>query len=56
VETTRAKVRTVDVKAHGQIPVILDGEKIEVERHVRISFLPAAFKATVPAAGASQAG
>jgi diacylglycerol kinase family enzyme len=53
---TRAKVKVVDVKAHGQIPVILDGEKIEVERHVRITFLPAAFQAVVPATGAGHGG
>ena len=45
---TRAKVRTVDVRAYGEIPVILDGEKIEIERHVHIRFLPVAFRALVP--------
>lgn len=45
---TRAKVRSVEVRAHGEIPVILDGEKVEIERHVKITFLPKAFHAIVP--------
>ncbi|CAN5585092.1 diacylglycerol kinase family protein [soil metagenome] len=47
---TRAKVKCVDVRAHGEIPIILDGEKIEIEREVKITFLPIAFRAIVPAA------
>jgi len=45
---TRAKVRCVAVRAHGEIPVILDGEKVQIEREVRITFLPRAFQAIVP--------
>lgn len=45
---TRAKVKCVDVLAHGEIPTILDGEKIEIERHAKVTFLPTAFRAIVP--------
>lgn len=45
---TRAKVKCVDVRAHGEIPVILDGEKIEIDREVKITFLPLAFRALTP--------
>lgn len=44
----RAKVKCVAVRAHGEIPVILDGEKVQIERSVKITFLPAAFRAIVP--------
>lgn len=47
---TRAKVKTIEVRAHGEIPVIFDGEKVEIHRHVAITFLPVAFRAIVPAA------
>jgi diacylglycerol kinase family enzyme len=47
---TRAKVKCVDVLAHGEIPAILDGEKVEIERHAKVTFLPTAFRAIVPAA------
>ena len=47
---TRAKVRCIDVLAHGEIPAILDGEKVEIERHAKVTFLPMAFRALVPAA------
>jgi diacylglycerol kinase family enzyme len=50
---TRAKVRKVEVRAHGEIPVILDGEKVQIERSVRITFLPTAFRAIVPRAPAA---
>ena len=46
---TRAKVRSVTVRAHGEIPVIFDGEKVEIEREVKIEFVPVAFRALVPA-------
>lgn len=49
---TRAKVKCVDVLAHGEIPAILDGEKVEIERHARVTFLPQAFRALVPASEA----
>ena len=44
----RAKIECVDVRAHGEIPVILDGEKVQIAREVRITFLPVAFRALVP--------
>ncbi|MBI1684167.1 diacylglycerol/lipid kinase family protein [Caulobacter hibisci] len=47
---TRAKVKCVDVLAHGEIPAILDGEKVEIERHAKVTFLPTAFRAIVAAA------
>lgn len=49
---TRAKVKCVDVLAHGEIPAILDGEKVEIERHAKVTFLPQAFRALVPASEA----
>ena len=49
---TRAKVKCVDVRAHGDIPVILDGEKVQIDREVKITFIPTAFRAIVPAATA----
>jgi diacylglycerol kinase family enzyme len=45
---TREKVSSVTVRAHGEIPVILDGEKVQIERKVKITFLPTAFRALVP--------
>jgi diacylglycerol kinase family enzyme len=45
---TREKVSSVTIRAHGDIPVILDGEKVHIEREVKISFLPTAFRALVP--------
>jgi diacylglycerol kinase family enzyme len=45
---TVSKVQTVSVTGHGQIPVILDGEKVRMGRTVNISFLPLAFRALVP--------
>lgn len=50
---TRAKVKCVDVLAHGEIPAILDGEKVQIERHAKITFLPTAFRAIVPQAASS---
>ena len=44
----RAKVRSVQVRAHGEIPVIFDGEKVHIDRQVKITFLPTAFRALVP--------
>lgn len=48
---TRAKVKCVDVLAHGEIPAILDGEKVEIERHAKITFVQTAFRAIVPREG-----
>jgi diacylglycerol kinase family enzyme len=46
---TVSKVDTLRVTGHGQVPVILDGEKVLMGRSVRISFTPLAFRALVPA-------
>lgn len=46
---TRAKVTCVDIRAHGEIPVILDGEKVRIEREVNVTFLPVAFRSLVAA-------
>lgn len=45
----------VTVTGHGTLPVILDGEKVSVDRKAEILFLPVAFRALVPAAQASPA-
>ena len=52
-----AKVRTVRVTGHGQVPAILDGEKVRMGRSVEVTFVPLAFRALVPAdrAGAGRA-
>jgi len=44
----REKVTRVDVRAHGEIPLILDGEKVKIDRDVKITFVPQAFRALVP--------
>jgi len=44
------KVKCVDVLAHGEIPAILDGEKVKIERRAKVTFPPTAFRAIVPAA------
>lgn len=46
---TVSKIKTARVTGHGQVPVILDGEKARMGRTVNISFLPLAFRALVPA-------
>ena len=46
---TIAKVRSLSVTGHGQVPVILDGERMRMGRRVNISFTPLAFRALVPA-------
>jgi diacylglycerol kinase family enzyme len=43
-----AKVTTVEVKGHGRVPVIVDGESVRMGRNVRIVFVPLAFRALVP--------
>ena len=45
---TRVKTRTVRVVGHGELPVILDGEKLDIGRSATISFIPVAFRAIVP--------
>ena len=44
-----AKVKNLRVTGHGEVPVILDGETVQMGRTVSISFLPLAFRALVPA-------
>ncbi len=44
-----AKVTRVIVTAHGRIPLIMDGEKVKLDRSVTITFEPAAFRAITPA-------
>jgi diacylglycerol kinase family enzyme len=46
---SRAKAKTVRVTGHGRVPAILDGEKVKLGRSVTIQFVPAAFRALVPA-------
>ena len=45
---TRVKTRTIRVEGHGDLPTILDGEKLEVGRSASISFVPVAFRAMRP--------
>jgi diacylglycerol kinase family enzyme len=44
-----AKVTTVNLTGHGRIPVILDGELMNLGRAVTITFHPEAFRAITPA-------
>ncbi|MDB5484010.1 MAG: diacylglycerol kinase related protein [Caulobacteraceae bacterium] len=44
-----AKVKTLSVTGHGEVPVILDGETVRLGRTVGISFVPVAFRALAPA-------
>jgi diacylglycerol kinase family enzyme len=44
-----AKVKTLDISAHGRVPAILDGEKADFDRVVTVTFVPMAFQAVVPA-------
>ena len=46
-----AKVKTLRVAGHGEVPAILDGETVRLGRAVDISFLPVAFRALTPAEG-----
>jgi len=46
---TRAKVRSLSVTGHGQVPVMLDGERMKMGRRVEVRFTPLAFRALVPA-------
>jgi diacylglycerol kinase family enzyme len=43
-----AKVTSIDVKGHGRVPVILDGERVRMGRAVRVEFVPLAFRALTP--------
>ncbi len=45
---TRVKTRNVRVDGHGDLPVLLDGEKLEIGGSATISFVPVAFRAMVP--------
>ncbi len=44
---TRVKTRTIRVDGHGDLPIILDGEKLEIGRSANITFVPVAFRAMV---------
>ena len=48
----RAKVKTVRVTGHGPVPVILDGETVQMKQVVNITFRSKAFRAIAPAAPA----
>ena len=43
-----ARVTSVDVKGHGRVPVIVDGESVRLGRRVRVDFVPLAFRALAP--------
>jgi diacylglycerol kinase family enzyme len=45
-----ARVTSVDVKGHGRVPVILDGERVRMGRDVHVEFVPLAFRALTPKA------
>ncbi|MGI8839906.1 MAG: diacylglycerol/lipid kinase family protein [Caulobacteraceae bacterium] len=45
----RAKVKTLRVTGHGNVPVIVDGETVRLGRVVDVRFTPLAFRALVPA-------
>jgi diacylglycerol kinase family enzyme len=47
---TVTKTKVVQVSADAQVPIILDGEPMELGTEVRIAFVPEAFKALVPGA------
>lgn len=49
VSVSLAQVKTVRVTGHGEVPVLLDGESVEMGRMVTITFVPLAFRALVPA-------
>lgn len=44
-----AKVRHLEVRGHGRTPLIVDGERVQMGRVVRVDFVPVAFRALVPA-------
>jgi diacylglycerol kinase family enzyme len=43
-----ARVTVIDVKGHGRVPVILDGERVRMGRNLRVEFVPLAFRALAP--------
>ena len=43
-----ARVTAIEVKGHGRVPVILDGESVRMGRTVRVEFVPLAFRALAP--------
>ena len=47
LSVTRVKTRTIRVDGHGDLPIILDGEKLDIGRSATISFVPVAFRAIV---------
>jgi diacylglycerol kinase family enzyme len=40
-----SKVKTVRVRGHGRVPVILDGERVRLGRDLEVEFVPLAFRA-----------
>ena len=44
---TRVKTRNLRVEGHGDLPTILDGEKVEIGRVASVAFIPLAFHAMV---------
>ncbi len=50
-----ARVKTVSITGHGGVPVMLDGETVEMGRTVKVSFVPLAFRALVPRRGSGRA-
>ncbi|MHB8530498.1 MAG: diacylglycerol/lipid kinase family protein [Caulobacteraceae bacterium] len=51
----RAKVKSLEAWGHGNVPVMLDGEKFRMGRRVAVHFVPLAFRALAPAPEASAA-
>jgi len=43
-----AKVTHIEVKGHGRVPAIVDGEKVRLTRTVQVDFVPLAFRALAP--------
>ena len=50
---TRAKIRSARITGHGDLPVILDGERVKMGREAEVTFLPLAFRALAPALSAA---
>ncbi len=48
-----ARVKRLEARGHGRVPVILDGEKVRMGRVVRVEFVPVGFHALAPAGQAA---
>jgi diacylglycerol kinase family enzyme len=44
-----ARVTHIEASGHGRVPVILDGERVQMGRRVRVDFVPLGFRALAPA-------